>query len=163
MSQRTFVRDIGLIAVLFALIGLFTILSPLLRGKTDPRAYQQPEQQTASMDQTTQPAKLIIDTTKEGTGETAKNGDVVSVHYTGKLTDGTVFDSSIPRGKAFSFELGRGQVIAGWEQGILGMKVGEHRALTIPPHLGYGTRGAGGVIPPNATLQFEVELLGVTH
>lgn len=92
-------------------------------------------------------------------GKEAQPGMRIVVHYTGKLEDGTVFDSSVTRGQPFSFVLGEGRVIAGWEQGFAGMKVGGKRTLTIPPHLGYGERGAGGVIPPNATLVFDVELL----
>ncbi len=89
-------------------------------------------------------------------------GKTVSVHYTGKLTDGTKFDSSLDRGDPFSFRLGAGQVIKGWDQGVAGMKVGGKRLLTIPPELGYGQRGFPGAIPPNSTLVFEVELLGVS-
>ncbi|HYS11429.1 MAG TPA: FKBP-type peptidyl-prolyl cis-trans isomerase [Myxococcales bacterium] len=96
-----------------------------------------------------------------GTGAEAIKGKMVSVHYTGWLTDGTKFDSSKDRDQPFQFPLGRGQVIQGWDQGVQGMKVGGKRKLTIPPELGYGAEGAGGVIPPNATLVFEVELLGV--
>ena len=98
---------------------------------------------------------------KRGKGATAQIGQTVSVHYTGWLTDGTKFDSSVDRGQPFSFSLGAGQVIKGWDEGVAGMKVGEKRKLTIPPDLGYGAAGAGGVIPPNATLVFDVELLGV--
>ena len=97
----------------------------------------------------------------QGSGPTAAAGNEVVVHYTGWLVDGTKFDSSVDRGRPFSFKLGGGQVIKGWDQGIQGMKVGGKRKLTIPPEMGYGARGAGGVIPPNATLVFEVELLGV--
>jgi len=104
---------------------------------------------------------LKIEILKEGTGATAKNGDVVSVHYTGTLIDGTKFDSSIDRGQPFSFTLGAGQVIAGWDQGVSGMKVGEKRKLFIPTDLAYGAQGAGGIIPPNAPLIFEVELLEI--
>jgi FKBP-type peptidyl-prolyl cis-trans isomerase len=104
---------------------------------------------------------LQIDDTKVGTGDVAVAGKGVTVHYTGWLTDGTKFDSSKDRGTPFQFQLGGGQVIKGWDQGVAGMKVGGVRKLTIPPELGYGARGAGGVIPPNATLVFEVELLGV--
>jgi FKBP-type peptidyl-prolyl cis-trans isomerase FkpA len=96
-----------------------------------------------------------------GTGAEAIKGKTVSVHYTGWLTDGTKFDSSKDRDQPFQFPLGRGHVIQGWDQGVQGMKVGGKRKLTIPPELGYGAEGAGGVIPPNATLVFEVELLGV--
>jgi len=96
-----------------------------------------------------------------GNGNSAAAGQRVSVHYTGWLTDGKKFDSSKDRGQPFVFALGRGEVIRGWDEGVSGMKVGGKRKLTIPPELGYGARGAGGVIPPNATLVFEVELLAV--
>ncbi|MCP4377869.1 MAG: FKBP-type peptidyl-prolyl cis-trans isomerase [bacterium] len=97
----------------------------------------------------------------EGEGEPAKANQKVSVHYTGWLTDGTKFDSSLDRNDPFSFPLGGGRVIRGWDEGVQGMKVGGKRKLTIPPQLGYGSAGAGGVIPPNATLVFEVELLEI--
>ena len=97
-----------------------------------------------------------------GDGEEAVAGQTVEVHYTGWLTDGTKFDSSHDRDQTFSFKLGGGQVIAGWDQGVAGMKIGGSRKLTIPPDLGYGERGAGGVIPPNATLVFKVELIGLS-
>ena len=103
---------------------------------------------------------LIIEELKVGTGAEAAAGQYVSVHYTGWLTDGTKFDSSKDRGDPFEFPLGAGHVIRGWDEGVQGMKVGGSRKLTIPSDLGYGPRGAGGVIPPNATLVFEVELLG---
>ncbi len=96
-----------------------------------------------------------------GTGATAQAGQTVTVHYTGWLENGTKFDSSVDRGQPFSFPLGAGRVIKGWDEGVQGMKVGGKRKLTIPSNLGYGPRGAGGVIPPNATLIFDVELLGV--
>ena len=103
-----------------------------------------------------------------GNGDVAKAGEQVSVHYTGWLQNpdgskGRKFDSSKDRGQPFQFALGQGQVIKGWDEGVQGMKVGGVRELIIPPALGYGQQGAGGVIPPNATLIFEVELLGVTH
>lgn len=104
---------------------------------------------------------MTIHTDKEGTGPEIKSGQTAEVHYVGKLTNGTTFDASKPRGSTFAFTLGAGQVIKGWDQGVLGMKVGEVRTLTIPPELGYGATGAGGVIPPNATLIFEVELVSI--
>ncbi|MCU7806687.1 MAG: FKBP-type peptidyl-prolyl cis-trans isomerase [Candidatus Thiodiazotropha sp. (ex Semelilucina semeliformis)] len=99
----------------------------------------------------------------EGDGEQAAAGQRVTVHYTGWLVEGEKFDSSLDRNQPFDFTLGKGMVIRGWDEGVAGMKVGGKRRLTIPPQLGYGARGAGGVIPPNATLVFEVELLAVSR
>ena len=113
------------------------------------------------MSTTTTDSGLQIEEIRVGNGESAVAGQFVSVHYTGWLTDGSKFDSSKDRNEPFDFPLGQRNVIAGWDEGVQGMRVGGVRKLTIPPHLGYGARGAGGVIPPNATLVFEVELLEI--
>ena len=105
---------------------------------------------------------LIKEDLVVGTGADATSGQKVTVHYTGWLTNGTKFDSSKDRGDPFVFPLGKGQVIKGWDQGVQGMKVGGRRQLVIPPHLGYGDRGAGGVIKPGETLVFVVDLIGVS-
>jgi FKBP-type peptidyl-prolyl cis-trans isomerase FkpA len=115
----------------------------------------------AAGEATTTASGLIVQEIAVGDGALAEAGRRVSVHYSGWLTDGTPFDSSLERGQPFEFRLGAGQVIAGWDEGVAGMRVGGKRKLTIPPQLGYGARGAGGVIPPNAVLVFEVELLAV--
>ena len=107
----------------------------------------------------TQSAELKVEKYVEGAGAQAQKGQMVKVHYTGTLENGTQFDSSRGRGQPIEFQLGVGQVIAGWDEGIAQLKVGDKAKLTIPPHLGYGARGAGGSIPPNATLIFDVELV----
>jgi peptidylprolyl isomerase len=113
----------------------------------------------------TTPSGLQITDTKVGTGASPKPGQICVMHYTGWLYEngakGKKFDSSVDRGQPFEFPIGQGRVIAGWDEGVATMKVGGKRTLIIPPALGYGARGAGGVIPPNATLIFDVELLGV--
>lgn len=138
------------ILILGGIVALFTY-------NPGPKIETPPQEQNDM----TEPAVLIKDDLVLGIGAEAKAGDSVSVHYTGTLTDGTKFDSSLDRGQPFTFTLGAGEVIKGWDQGVAGMKVGGKRKLTIPPELGYGSAGAGATIPPNATLVFEVELLDV--
>src|SRR3954449_563707 len=133
-----------------ALIALGILVSPLTQGAT-----------MSETNATTTASGLKYEDVKLGTGETATAGKTVSVHYTGWLTDGKKFDSSKDRGKPFDFPLGGGRVIKGWDEGVQGMKVGGVRKLTIPASLGYGAQGAGGVIAPNASLVFGVELLDV--
>ncbi|WP_284694258.1 FKBP-type peptidyl-prolyl cis-trans isomerase [Rhodoplanes serenus] len=132
--------------------------SALLAGGTRPATAQ-------SRAPMTTPSGLIITDITVGTGATPRQGQTCVMHYTGWLyengTKGKKFDSSVDRGRPFEFPLGMGRVIKGWDEGVATMKVGGKRTLVIPPELGYGARGAGGVIPPNATLMFEVELLDV--
>ena len=111
----------------------------------------------------TTPSGLKYQILKRGSGRFATDGATVTVHYTGWLATGTKFDSSVDRGQPFQFTLGAGQVIKGWDEGVKGMRIGEKRKLFIPPDLGYGARGAGDVIPPNANLIFDVELLDVSQ
>ena len=114
------------------------------------------------MPSNTMPSGLVYEDITLGSGASAQSGQQVSVHYTGWLVDGAKFDSSKDRNEPFNFKLGAGNVIKGWDEGVQGMQIGGVRKLTIPPQLGYGARGAGGVIPPNATLVFEVELLKIS-
>src|SRR5690606_5695842 len=130
-------------------------------GKTVEAPHNGTASTTGTTIMDTQGLQIEVIQAGEDNGKVAQTGDVVSVHYTGWLTDGTKFDSSVDRGDMFSFQLGAGQVIQGWDKGVVGMKVGEKRKLTIAPELAYGERGAGGVIPPNATLIFEVALLAI--
>jgi FKBP-type peptidyl-prolyl cis-trans isomerase len=148
---------------LFASLAMSGCSSPPKATTPEPAATEKPAATTPApaAEPTAEVTELKIEDTKVGTGAVAKTGDTVSVQYTGYLTDGTKFDSSRDSGQPFQFTIGKGEVIAGWEQGIAGMKVGGTRKLTIPASLGYGAEGAGGVIPPNATLVFDVELVGV--
>ena len=115
----------------------------------------------ARLHATVTPSGLTIEDTAVGEGAVAASGQTVKVHYTGWLAGGRKFDSSREREQAFAFEVDAGQVIAGWDEGVQGMKVGGRRTLTVPPHLGYGAGGAGNAVPPNATLVFDLELLSV--
>ena len=148
----------------YSLVLCLGVLTSACAKKEDAPVSNKP----ASVPATAVPAQPVAEVTelkmediKVGIGAVAEAGKSVTVHYTGWLTNGTKFDSSKDHGQPFTFHLGGGEVIKGWDQGVAGMKVGGVRKLTIPPNLGYGARGAGGVIPPNATLVFEVELLGV--
>lgn len=132
--------------------GLLVVKSPAEVKDTQPAVKDQTS--------TNMEGKMEIQDITAGTGAEAVDGKTVSVHYTGTLTNGTKFDSSVDRGQPFDFTLGAGDVIAGWDQGVKGMKVGGKRKLVIPPALGYGDRAAGS-IPPNSTLVFEIELLAV--
>jgi FKBP-type peptidyl-prolyl cis-trans isomerase len=136
--------------------------TPSTEATSAPATTGQPESgQSPGGEEVTLPNGLKYEDLRVGEGALAEAGKTASVHYTGWLTDGTKFDSSLDRGQPYDFQIGASQVIPGWDEGVKGMKVGGKRKLTIPPDLGYGARGAGGVIPPNATLVFEVELLGV--
>lgn len=153
------------IVIIIVLIGGYFLLNSSPEGEPeDIELDSLPEetQPTEGGEPSGEGENVQIETLVEGEGEGAKDGDTLSVHYTGTLTDGTKFDSSIDRGEPFSVTLGQKRVIAGWEQGLLGMKVGEKRKLTIPPSLGYGATGMPGTpIGPDATLIFEVELLSI--
>jgi len=159
MSKKLVISIIILIVVI---VGIYFIAQ---NNKNSGAALSQSlaqEQQKSEANPTSYDIQgMKIEVLKEGSGEAAKSGDLVTVNYVGTLTNGTKFDSSLDRNQPFQFTLGQNRVIQGWELGVAGMKVGEKRKLTIPPKLGYGAQGAGGVIPPNATLIFEVDLLKI--
>ena len=146
-------HGLALVACITASVGIFATMAPTAATA----------QEIGKM--TTTPSGLQIEDTTAGTGATPKSGQICVMHYTGWLYEngvkGKKFDSSLDRGQPFEFPIGQGHVIRGWDEGVSTMKVGGKRTLIIPPELGYGARGAGGVIPPNATLMFDVELLGV--
>lgn len=144
-------------AIVLALVLLF-----VFKDKEQPQTMTQDQNENEPIDSSQATAQtLLVEDTQVGTGEEAIAGKTITVHYTGTFQDGTKFDSSLDRGEPFSLVLGEGRVIAGWEQGLLGMKVGGKRKLTIPPSLAYGENGIPGAIPPNSTLIFQVELLAV--
>lgn len=149
---------ISVIILILIIGGVYFYMQPKVETSQQQTQTQVQNQQTPENNN----QNMKIETLKEGTGEGAKTGDLVTVNYTGTLENGTKFDSSLNPGRTpFEFTLGQNRVIQGWEQGVLGMKVGETRKLTIPPELGYGSQGAGGVIPPNATLIFQIDLLKI--
>ncbi len=146
-------------AIVLIVVGIFIFYN---KNKTDISATKQDEAMDLKLNnQKMDKQGVQIEILKEGAGAVAKKGDTVSVHYVGVLENGTKFDSSVDRGTPFEFSLGAGQVIPGWDIGVEGMKIGEARKLVIPSELAYGSSGAGNVIPPNATLIFEVQLLGI--
>lgn len=149
-------------------VAVFVILLFFIMGRSllslfgnNPDQANQDQQTMQQAQQTASASGMTITDVIVGTGREAKTGDTISVHYAGKLADGTPFDNSYDRGAPFTFTLGAGQVIQGWEMGFAGMKVGGKRQIIIPSNLGYGASGVPGVIPPNATLVFDVELLNV--
>lgn len=147
--------------IFFVMLSSIVATSCTKCSKEEPQAPQAAEAPTAVEAKVADVTELKIETLKAGDGAEAVPGKRVTVHYTGKLTDGKVFDSSEQRAVPFPFTLGAGQVIPGWDKGVAGMKIGERRKLTIPPDMAYGSQGVAQVIPPNATLIFEVELLKV--
>jgi FKBP-type peptidyl-prolyl cis-trans isomerase FkpA len=164
VTTRAVTRTVLLVLATALAAAVFSGCTPAApAASTDPAAAPAPEalQPDVFPGKTADVTELKIEDIKVGTGAEAVAGKVVSVHYTGWLTDGTKFDSSKDSGEPFQFNLGAGGVIAGWDQGVAGMKVGGARMLIIPAELGYGAGGSSGVIPPNATLVFRVELLGV--
>jgi len=153
MKKNSIVFSLLVVIIVFGIIG-YLVSRPKVQPTTD-------NQQPTTNNQQINMNDLQMTIVKEGSGEQAKPGDQVSVHYIGTLTDGTKFDSSLDRGAPFSFVLGAGQVIKGWDLGIAGMKVGEQRRLTIPPEFAYGEQGVPGVIPPNSVLIFDVEMIKI--
>ncbi len=146
------------IIVAFILLNIFSIFkADLNKPVVEEKENIELEQEIQAIEAET----FLIETLEEGAGEPSKNGDTLIVHYTGKLLDGTVFDSSLDRGEPFSFVLGEGGVIQGWEEGMLDMKVGEKRRITIPSSMGYGDLGSPPTIPGGAGLEFEVELIEI--
>ncbi len=157
MNKKTLTSTIIVVVFIVLLIIIYRVF---------PRPVSAPENvevntTDTSMDKVTTESGLSYEIKSAGSGQVAKSGDKVSVHYVGTLENGVKFDSSRDRGEAFKFNLGAGQVIKGWDEGVAGMKVGEIRVLTIPGNLAYGMGGVPGLIPSNATLIFEVELIGI--
>jgi FKBP-type peptidyl-prolyl cis-trans isomerase len=150
-----------LLRVLVVTALVLVLASPALAQRRRTRRPTKPRTPPIAQLGVTTASGLTYVVTKRGDGRKPLKGETVTVHYTGTLTNGTKFDSSHDRGEPISFPLGAGRVIKGWDEGIAKLGVGDHAVLVIPPELGYGERGAGGVIPPNATLVFVVELVGI--
>lgn len=150
----------NILLIAFTLL-LGGFLSQQAMAKKTAHKAKTTETSTTETKGNTSASGLKIEDLKKGTGKVAKAGDTVKVHYRGTLTNGKQFDASYDRGEPFTFHLGAGEVIKGWDEGVQGMHIGGKRKLTIPSELGYGARGAGAAIPPNSTLVFEVELLGI--
>ncbi len=152
---------ISTIIIAFILLNLFSIAKTDLNKPTVD--VETPEEGQVLGEIVEDVEELMIETLQEGEGKEAQDGDTLSVHYTGTLLDGTVFDSSVERGEPFSFVLGQSMVIQGWDEGLKGMQIGEKRVLTIPSSMGYGEFGSPPTIPANAGLQFEVELIEIEN
>ncbi len=156
----------SILIVLILGVGVFFLVKNM-KNNPEPQTEQMSEENTNQENSelkeegNQEVTEIMMTVVKEGTGEVSANGDTVLVHYSGYLEDGTKFDSSVDRGTPFEFTIGAGQVISGWEIGVSGMKVGEVRRLILPPAFAYGEMGVPGVIPPNAVLAFEVELLEI--
>jgi FKBP-type peptidyl-prolyl cis-trans isomerase len=159
MKKNNIVFSLLAVIIVFGIIG-YLVSRPKVQPQ--PKA-EQPLAETTNTTNTTNMNDLQMTIVKEGSGVEAKPGDQVSVHYTGTLTDGTKFDSSLDRGEPFTFVLGAGQVIKGWDLGVAGMKVGEKRTLYIPASFAYGEQGVPGVIPPNSVLIFDVEMVAINQ
>lgn len=167
MDKKVLILIIIILVIVIG-VGYYVLTNKPINNPVNnqPVVIEKEEEKQVVVEQKTNPKNfeiqnMKIDILQEGSGEASKTGDLVTVHYVGTLENGTKFDSSVDRGTPFQFTLGQNRVIQGWELGVLGMKVGEKRKLTIPPELGYGSQGAGGLIPPNATLIFQVELLKI--
>ncbi len=154
--KKTALITIIIIALILMGFGVYVWLKPA-------PTKEEPQNQNQELPQSQNIQGMKIETLQEGSGVECKTGDTVVVNYVGTLEDGTKFDSSIDRGETFSFTLGENRVIQGWELGVLGMKVGEKRKLTIPPELGYGNQAIGNIIPANSTLIFEVDLVEIKN